>query len=67
MGWATFIIVPLSIVIAWVEPISVTALGPASALAFWNWRRLLRREPRELAPTTTAPDGAKHGCGGNGE
>lgn len=55
MGWATFVIVPVSVFMALLEPLTLTAFGPASVLAFWNWRRLLKREPHELTPTTTSP------------
>lgn len=56
MGWATFFIVPLGMILALIEPLTLTATGPAGALAYWNWRRLLRREPTDLGPTTSAPD-----------
>lgn len=54
MGWTTFAVVFLSGAFALIEPLTLTAFGPISALALWNWRRLLK-EPRELKPTTRSP------------
>jgi hypothetical protein len=55
MGWTIFLLVPLDVVMAVVEPISLAGLGPGSVMAFWYWRRVLSREPPDLAPTTRDP------------
>lgn len=56
MGWTTFVAVPLGVALAFIEPWTLTATAPLNALAFWNWRRLLRQEQPVLTPTTTPPD-----------
>lgn len=59
MGWATFAIVVVSVVAALFEPTTLAALGPASGLAVWNWRRLLLRESDIPRPTTQPTEEAQ--------
>jgi hypothetical protein len=52
MGWTTFLMVPATVIAAFVYPRALTGLVPLSGLAFWNWRRVLRRDGK-VGPTTS--------------
>ncbi len=56
MGWASFIAIPVSCVLAFVDPVAAAGLVPANALAFWNWRRMLSRGAGDVLPTTKASE-----------
>ncbi len=56
MGWATFLLVPATVIAAFVYPPAVVALAPLSALGGWNWRRMLNRESEAEVMTKPPTD-----------
>ncbi len=56
MGWATFLLVPMTIVSTVIYPPSAAGLVPLTGVAAWNWRRMLKRDNAEIEVMTKPPN-----------
>lgn len=55
MGWATVVIIPMSVASIFLDPAAAVGLVPLNGLAAWNWRRTLMRNDSELEAITKPP------------
>jgi hypothetical protein len=55
MGWATLVLLAVSVAMAMIQPWILVGLGPGTGFAFWYWRRLIGRGLVEVSPMTTPP------------
>lgn len=59
MGWATFLLVPVTIVATLIYPPAAAGLVPLTGIAAWNWRRMLKRDSAEIEVMTKPPNQPK--------
>lgn len=59
MGWSTFVLPPATLVALLVYPPAGAGMLPLLGAAFWNWRRMLKRDEGELEAVTKPGDDAR--------
>lgn len=56
MGWATFLMIPTTVIASFVYPPAAVGMVPLTGLAAWNWRRMLRRGEADIEVMTRSSD-----------
>ncbi len=56
MGWATFLLVPVTVVTTLTYPPAAAGLVPLTGVAAWNWRRMLKRDSDGIEVMTKPPN-----------
>jgi hypothetical protein len=59
MGWATFVLVPITVIATLIYPPAAAGMVPLTGVAAWNWRRMLKRNGNEIEVLTEHPDSLK--------